>query len=129
MSRWRAGLLTGIAVAVGLSPLLVVTADEYANQRAAYESSVARNALIERVDALMANGDFDRALALLREELARHPDDSGLRQSLGAALLRGGSPLKSRERLETLRALLGPGDGSGAAVSDHSTALPSAPDR
>jgi predicted Zn-dependent protease len=131
VSRWRVRLLTTAAVVTGLSPLLLVTADEYAIQRIEYRLAQSSATLFERVDALMQAGKFDRAIALLREEVARNPDAPGFHQALDAVLLRSGHRLKSRDQLEALRDLLAPRKAgeSSAGLADHSTARSSGSDR
>lgn len=101
---------TALAVALGVAPLLLMVASLYPDQQAAWEAGRRRDALLERLRALEAEGRLGEARALVDESLAalrpaerETPASIELRFADAALRLRAGELQAAAERLRALR--------------------------
>jgi len=89
VSGWARAVFAGIAVLVGVSPLLWVTATEYRVLAHADELQRGRQALIERANDLVRTGAMEQLDALVSETRERHPNDDALARELTMILMQG----------------------------------------
>ncbi len=89
MSGFVRGVLAGIAVLAGVSPLLWITASEYRAVAQADEVRLDREALLQRARDLVGSGAQEELGALVRETRESHLDDVALARELAMILLQG----------------------------------------
>ena len=77
MSGFDRVALTVVAVLIGVSPLLWVTADEFMIARDALVR-FDRTVLVDTAKEMMERGAIEEAAEFVREARERHPDDEGM---------------------------------------------------